>query len=517
MKKILSLILVLVLALSAFTLASCEVENKDSKKKEKTIATLNGMTPEELYNETLELLTEASNYTSVSTQDISMTVSAQGMTVDMVMKQSIETKVTGLMNQYVSVQSLTEMIYQGQTIPQQSDAYYIYIVDGMVYTNFDSANATSGSKIKYEISEDDIKQVLPSGSNADSPMAMLPPGFFEDTAFIENSDGTFTVKVTMSTEEYTEYFGGFNNGTAIGSADITIKKVVHKINFDVDGNLIDIVSDISMSMVVEGTAVDATAVSTTVFSDIGTTAPIEAPSDYHELVQVITPTPTPTPKLVVATSPDFPPFEYIEDGNVVGIEVEIMQIICDRLGYELVIEYSAFDSVIPGVQTNKYRCGMSAIPITPDREENVLFTTPYCLAVQCIVVKADSAIASKADLAGKTIAVQSGTTAEDFCLSEGYTVQSYEANPDAKIALTTGKVDAWVVDDLTAAEMCEGDETVKILDESMTEEPYAFAFNFDDELLVDKIDVIIEELIEDGTIAEIFAKYDIPYTRPLQN
>ena len=170
-----------------------------------------------------------------------------------------------------------------------------------------------------------------------------------------------------------------------------------------------------------------------------------------------------------------------------------------------------------GVQTGKYMCGMSGISVTPDREENVLFTTPYCLAAQCIVVKADSAIASKADLAGKTIAVQSGTTAEDFCLGEGYTVQSYEANADAKTALTTGKVDAWVVDDLTAAEMCKGDDTVKILSEHMTTEPYAFAFNFDDELLVDKIDEILEELMEDGTIAEIFAKYDIPYTRPLQN
>lgn len=286
MKKILSLILVLVLALSAFTLASCEAEEKDGKKKEKTVATLNGMTPEELYNATLELLTEASNYTSVSTQDISMQVSAQGMTVDMVMKQSIETKVTGLMNQYVSVQSLTEMIYQGQTIPQQSDAYYIYIVDGMVYTNFNSASATSGSKIRYEITEENFEQVLPEGSNIDSPMAMLPAEFFEDTAFIENSDGSFTVKVTMSADEYTEWFGGLNNGTALGSADVTIKKVVHKINFDADGNLIDIVSDISMSMVVDGSAVNATAVSTTVFSDIGTTAPIEAPSDYHELREV---------------------------------------------------------------------------------------------------------------------------------------------------------------------------------------------------------------------------------------
>lgn len=232
------------------------------------------------------------------------------------------------------------------------------------------------------------------------------------------------------------------------------------------------------------------------------------------------PTETAKPKLVVATSPDFPPFEFLENGNVVGIEVEIMQIICDRLGYELVIEQIDFDSVIPGVvETKKYMCGMSGISVTPEREENVLFTTPYCLAAQCIVVRADSAIASKADLAGKTIAVQEGTTAEDFCLGEygvDY-IKGFKANPDAKSALTSGKVDAWVVDDLTAAEMCKGDDTVKILSEHMTTEPYAFAFNFDDELLVDKIDEILEELMEDGTIASIFAKYDAPYTKPAQD
>ena len=230
-----------------------------------------------------------------------------------------------------------------------------------------------------------------------------------------------------------------------------------------------------------------------------------------------TDTPAAPKKLVVATSPDFPPFENLVDGKVVGIEVEILELICAELGYEIEFAQIAFDSVIPGVQTGKYDLGVSGISVTPDREKNVLFTTPYCLAAQCIVVKSDSTIAGKADLTGKTIAVQSGTTAEAFCLENDYTVDSYEANADAKTALTTGKVDAWVVDDLTAAEMCKGDSTVKILGEHMTTEPYAFAFNFEDEVLVMKFDTVIEKLIANGKIAEIFAKYDAPYTAPSAN
>ena len=219
-------------------------------------------------------------------------------------------------------------------------------------------------------------------------------------------------------------------------------------------------------------------------------------------------------KLTVATSPDFPPFESLEGGKVVGIEVEIMELICEELGVELEIEQINFDAVLTGVQTGKYDCGMSGISVTPKREKNTLFTVPYCLAAQCIVVKADSDIASKADLAGQKISVQTGTTAAEFCSGEGYELSQFEANQDAKLALTQGKVEAWVVDDLTAAELCKGDDTVKILDESMTTEPYAFAFAFGSEDLVKEINKIMEKLIEDGTIEALFEKYDAPYTKP---
>lgn len=219
-------------------------------------------------------------------------------------------------------------------------------------------------------------------------------------------------------------------------------------------------------------------------------------------------------ELVIATSPDFPPFENLEGDKVVGIEIELMELICDELDVELVIKQINFDSILTGVQSGKYDCGVSGISVTPKREKNTLFTDPYCLAAQCIVVKADSTIASKADLEGKKIAVQTGTTAAEFCSAAGYDLGQYEQNQDAKLALTQGKVQAWVVDDLTAAELCKGDASVKILDEKMTTEPYAFAFNFGSETLVAEINKILAELIADGTVAALFEKYDAPYTKP---
>ena len=223
--------------------------------------------------------------------------------------------------------------------------------------------------------------------------------------------------------------------------------------------------------------------------------------------------------LVAATSPDFPPFENLENGEVVGIEVDIMKLISEKLGVELKIEQMDFESVLPGVQTGKYDIGMSGISVDAERAKNTLFTDPYCMAAQAIVVKEGSTVKSKADLAGKKIAVQTATTAETFCMGEGYTVQAYNNNNDAQLALTTNKVEAWVIDDLTAKEMvdlynAENDDKLVILDEAMTSEPYAFAFCFGSEDLVAEINTILGELVDDGTVKSIFDKYNAPYTSP---
>ena len=227
-------------------------------------------------------------------------------------------------------------------------------------------------------------------------------------------------------------------------------------------------------------------------------------------------------KLTIATSPDFPPFESLNDnGEVEGIEIEIMELICAELGVELVIEQMNFDSVLPGVQAGKYDVGVSGISVTPAREKNTLFTDPYCLAAQAIVVLNGSSITCKADLEGKTIAVQSGTTAEAYAMENGYTFNAYTANTDAQEALLAGKVDAWVIDDLTAADMvalynAENPEALVVLGEAMTTEPYAFAFKLGNDELVGAINEIINKLVADGTVAEIFAKYNAPYTSPAQ-
>ena len=226
-------------------------------------------------------------------------------------------------------------------------------------------------------------------------------------------------------------------------------------------------------------------------------------------------------KLTIATSPDFPPFESLNaEGKVEGIEIEILELICQELGVELEINQMDFDAVLPAIQAGKYNVGVSGISVTPAREKNTLFTIPYCLAAQAIVVTSDSAITCKADLTGKAVSVQTGTTAEEFCMQNGYNVDAFAANADAESALVSGRVQAWVIDDLTAAEMVAAynaenpDAPLVILDEAMTTEPYAFAFKLGNDELVDEINSILEKLLADGTIAAIFEEYNAPYTAP---
>ena len=216
--------------------------------------------------------------------------------------------------------------------------------------------------------------------------------------------------------------------------------------------------------------------------------------------------------VTVATSPDFPPFESLDGSEVVGIEVDILQAITGKLGLEMQLEQMDFESVIPGVQAGKFDIGMSGITITEDRQKNCDFTQPYFLASQAIVVTPDSDITCKADLEGKTISVQTGTTAEEYCMENGYEVLAFAANNDAAAALTSGKAAAWVVDNEVGVALAQQQGLV-VLDEAMTSEPYAFAFAKDSALTA-QFDEALGELLADGTVAAIFEKYGVLYVAP---
>ena len=117
---------------------------------------------------------------------------------------------------------------------------------------------------------------------------------------------------------------------------------------------------------------------------------INGNNDEFNGVPITAETDSSKPNLTMATNAEFPPYEYIDGDNYFGIDVEVAKIIADKLGYNLVIENVAFDSVIPGVQSGKYDMGMAGMTVNEDRLEKVDFSSSYATGIQVVIVKEDS-------------------------------------------------------------------------------------------------------------------------------
>ena len=204
--------------------------------------------------------------------------------------------------------------------------------------------------------------------------------------------------------------------------------------------------------------------------------------------------------LVMATNAEFPPYEYREGDEIVGIDAEVAALIADKLGMELQIEDMAFDSVLAAVQTGKADIAMAGITVN--------FTDPYTTATQMIIVAEDSEIASPDDLTGKTVGVQLGTTGDIYADDiEDATVERYSKGFEAVQALIQGKIDAVVIDGEPAKVFVEQNEGIKLLDEAFTEEEYAIAIAKDNEELLEQVNTALNELKEEGEFQKVVDKY----------
>lgn len=216
--------------------------------------------------------------------------------------------------------------------------------------------------------------------------------------------------------------------------------------------------------------------------------------------------------LTMATNAEFPPFEYLEGEEIVGADVDMAKAVAEKLGMTLEITNIDFDAALTGASTGKYDVAIAGITANDDRRQNMDFSNDYYMASQAIIVTADSAIKAAADLEGKTIACQEGTTGEQYLLDEEYAIQSFKTGAEAVSALTTGKVDAVVIDNAVAKSLSEKQEgKTVVLDEALTQETYAIATKKGNTELVEKINAALDELKADGTLASIFAKYELPY------
>ena len=212
--------------------------------------------------------------------------------------------------------------------------------------------------------------------------------------------------------------------------------------------------------------------------------------------------------LVMATNAEFPPYEYYEGGEVVGIDAEIAAAIAEKLGMTLEIEDMAFDSIVTSVSTGKADMGVAGMTVTEDRLQNVNFSDPYATATQVVILREDSDIQDVAGLEGKTVGVQLGTTGDLFAEDiKDVTVERYNKGFEAVQALSQEKIDAVIIDQEPAKVFVEENEGLIILDEAYTEEEYAIAIAKDNTELLEQVNAALAELKESGKLDEIIGKY----------
>ncbi len=215
--------------------------------------------------------------------------------------------------------------------------------------------------------------------------------------------------------------------------------------------------------------------------------------------------------LKVATNVAFPPYEYYEDEKVVGIDVDIVQAICDKLGYEMELSDMEFGSIITAVAAGKVDVGFGAITITEERAKSVNFTTSYSTGIQSIIVKEDSPITGVEDLEAKgiKIGVQQDTTGDIYAtdqFGEDHMAR-FNKGADAVQALITGKVNCVIIDNSPAETFVAQNKGLKILPTAYAEEAYGFELNKNATELYDEFNGALEELLKDGTVQKIIDKY----------
>lgn len=224
-------------------------------------------------------------------------------------------------------------------------------------------------------------------------------------------------------------------------------------------------------------------------------------------------------KLTIGTSAEYEPFEYMEDGEYKGFDLELAAALADELDLELQIENVDFDGIIAGVASGaKYDIGVAAITATPEREEEVDFTDAYYMDDQAIVTMVENTeitgdnYADMLNQEGTKIAVQSGSTAEAFAKENFPNAElvPFKNATDCFAAVQSNQAVALVTNRSVAAQLVATSfNNEQVIKQISTGEEYAIAVNKDNAELTAALNDALDTLTENGTIDELMTKYNI--------
>lgn len=231
----------------------------------------------------------------------------------------------------------------------------------------------------------------------------------------------------------------------------------------------------------------------------------EAPKNHLEEIKA-------AGKIVLGTSADYPPYEFhkIVDGKdtIVGWEIDLAEAIAKELGVELEVKDSKFETLLIDLNAKKVDFVLSALTITDKRKESVDFSDPYWRGGQVVLMQKEKAVSDVAQLKGKTIGVQLGSTGEiEAKKIEGANVKAVEAFEANILDLLSGKVDAVVLGYTVGKNYEKQNPKLAVVAELSTSEN-GIAFRKGDKELVEAVNKALAKFKADGTIEKLVAKYE---------
>jgi ABC-type amino acid transport substrate-binding protein len=217
-------------------------------------------------------------------------------------------------------------------------------------------------------------------------------------------------------------------------------------------------------------------------------------------------------KITVASNIAYPPFEFSPRGKPKGFDIDLMNEIARRAGFEVRYQNVQFDSILRGLDAGLFDASISAMSITPEREKQLDYSDPYFNADQALLVAGDSKIKAIDDLTEATVGVQAGSTGQlkgEDLYDDGQIgeIKQYMTIGEALSALKAGKIDG-VIYDISAVnkKVTENKGEIRYVESIPTGEQYGIAFP-EDSVLVEPVNQALAEMKEDGTYEKLYKKW----------
>lgn len=208
--------------------------------------------------------------------------------------------------------------------------------------------------------------------------------------------------------------------------------------------------------------------------------------------------------IVMVTEAGFPPYEYYENGEIVGVDIDIAKEIAKSLGKKLVIKDVDFDSIINELNSGKADFALAGMSILPERLKEVDFSVEYAISKQVVVTLKGNEINSIEDLKNKKITVQLGSVADIYASSniEGATVIQQKKFLSAAQDVKSKKADCLIMDALPASELVKNNKELVISDVELFTDKYAAAVAKNNKELLNDINSVLERLMREGKVEE---------------